>query len=934
MKDTNLDNTDLTGAKLPQNKLLVDTYNLDKVVGKEAFTAIIPQQKDKVIEKAVEQIAEVSVKSGATMSPEQKTTLNTTIKELIREGGAVGEYIKKGLEATPEDTLNKKFPIDPKSITNVADYKDKTNNLMTVLFENKTGDIAAIRNAISANIIADEVTTNLFKEGASRGQDGLTIKQITQQAVTKFAQENPEIKAGLATALDNPEQKPQLINGITETIRDPNNKIIEKTWAGTVRLDSDRIQLKTNISAEDAANRIKTQINDAHGIIAGPDLKRMIAEGKEISLENKKLVGDFSDIDLSGKSLKGADLTKVTSIGNVNLEKTNLTDVKFPENKQLFTETYNLNKAVITDKGAFADIIKQQNDKMIEKAVNAIAEVAAEKSGTTMSPEQKTTLGTNIKELIAERGQVSKYIKESLTITPKDITDKNFPTDPAKITHVADYEGKTSNIMTVLLENRTNSLEATRNAVAADVMADTITQGLFKEGTGRGQDGLTIKQLTQQAATKFTQDNPGVDLNKFLGTPEGDKLLAGITEVIKNNAIEKTMVGALTRNDERIQLKTNIPSEAIVNKITTEMNVACGTIKLNENELTKIQTMAQKVGIKLFGENYTNNEGRKSDVALMKQQLKDTFYQIKVDNKGVDISSMVDQHMDKIVGTKLDRGNFYDTPGTGLAGIYSARDVAPYTAAGKVTGGIQLDHAVVATLGTSIKAAITDVLQPSLIAAQQVQEEIKNTPSQRQDTTIVSQDIATAGVATTTRQEQPIGPAPDPYPLNKKEHEGIETVANTISTNLFGAAAIEEGGARFSDAKIIENTLKNVIHQIKVENEGKDISKVMTPKNAQQIIATLAKELVPEFREGTKEIRDHKNRGTGDIGLDTNQVATGDFKAKLQEKVRTLVDPILTVAKNLEVVQKTVESIANPKIEGRTSVASKDLKQTQGAGRS
>ncbi|WPY00847.1 Pentapeptide repeat-containing protein [Candidatus Trichorickettsia mobilis] len=590
MQNANLKDINLTKVKLPEGKILADTYNLDKAVVTAGAISqeTIQAQQDKVIDKAVIQIARVVTdRHEPAMTDAQKTALNTTIKELVRDGGAVGEYIKKGLEATPEDTLNKKFPIDPKNITHVADYTGKTSNIMTILLENKTSDIATIRNTISANIIADEVTTSLFKEGTGRGQDGLTIKQITQQAVVKFAQDNPEIKTGLATALDNPEQKPQLINGITETIRDPNNKIIEKTWAGTVRMDSDRIQLKTNISVEDAANRIKTQINDTHGVITGPDLKRMIAEGKEISLENKKLVGDFSGIDLSGKSLKLADLTKVTSMDNVNLKETNLTDVKFPENKQLFVETYNFNKTAITDKGAFADIIKQQGDKAIEKVVNAIAEVAGN-AGTPMSTEQKTALNANIKELIRESGAVKKYINESLAATPKDITDKNFPIDPAKITHVADYEGKTSNIMTILLENRTNDLETTRNAVAAQGIADEVTTNLFKEGTGRGKDGLTIKQLTQQATTKFTQDNPGVDLNKFLGTLEGGKLIAEITEVIKNNATEKTMLGAVTRNDERIQLKANIPVETIANKITAEMNVACGTIKLNEEEIKTI----------------------------------------------------------------------------------------------------------------------------------------------------------------------------------------------------------------------------------------------------------------------------------------------------------------------------------------------------------
>ena len=36
---------------------------------------------------------------------------------------------------------------------------------MTVLLENRTGDIETIGNTISANIISDEVTTKLFKEG-------------------------------------------------------------------------------------------------------------------------------------------------------------------------------------------------------------------------------------------------------------------------------------------------------------------------------------------------------------------------------------------------------------------------------------------------------------------------------------------------------------------------------------------------------------------------------------------------------------------------------------------------------------------------------------------------------------------------------------------------------------------------------------------------
>ena len=39
----------------------------------------------------------------------KKTALVTAIKELVCDGGAVGEYVKKALEATPGGVLIKKI---------------------------------------------------------------------------------------------------------------------------------------------------------------------------------------------------------------------------------------------------------------------------------------------------------------------------------------------------------------------------------------------------------------------------------------------------------------------------------------------------------------------------------------------------------------------------------------------------------------------------------------------------------------------------------------------------------------------------------------------------------------------------------------------------------------------------------------------------------
>ncbi len=874
-------------------------------------------------------------------------------------------------------------------------------------------------------------------------------------------------------------------------------------------------------------------VNLSEATIDAATFKSMLNEVKagHISLNGAKIIGDLSGMDLSGLALNGADLSKVTGMQNVNLKDTNITDAKLPESKVL-ADTYNLDKAVVTSiaadnkpitQSAIAagtipqETIQAQQDKFIDKAVEQLSRVIEDRHEPVMTDAQKTALSTNIKGLIRDGGTVGEYIKKGLEATPEDVLNKKFPIDPKSITHVADYAGKTNNLMTILLENKTSDVETIKGVITANYIADNVTKELFKEGGNRGQDGLTIKQITQQAVTKFIQENPEAKtgLIKSLEEP-GQKLMNSISETIINTAVEKTWAGTLRRDEDRIQLKTNIPIAEVANKVKSEMNYVCGSSKFNKQELDNIEAMASKIGTELFDAGYASNPGRVSDVKLIEQQLKDTFYQVKVENKVVDISEMIDQHMDKMVGTKLDRGTFSDTPGTGLAGIYSARDAAPYTAAGKVTGGIQLDHAVVATLETSIKTTIKDALQSSSLATQIPTPEIQGTtpeiqgttPPQKQDISVVSQDlvketpaikiqpqipiadpvqkqesvsqnIATeapalrikpeldgveaiaktigiklfgagytsnggrvndvkliesgleaiitkiegenkeiniskvmteknaeqiietlaeklttqyrdkglqstyAGwisggkqldqakiasnefktsateivktaveplllaaqaqeiknipvsqdVATTTRQEQSIRSAPDPYPLNQKEHEGIETIAKIISTNLFKSEA-EENGARFSDTKIIENALKNVIHQIKIENEGKDISEVMTPKNAQQIIKTLAKELEPEFRKSTEEIVDHKNRSTGDIQLDQDKIVTGDFKTKLQEKIRTLVDPILTTAKNLDVIQEAVKGITNPKIvptEKRPAVTQK-VNQGHGVG--
>ena len=93
-----------------------------------------------------------------------------------------------------------------------------------------------------------------------------------------------------------------------------------------------------------------------------------IQNGK-FSLEGAILVGNLSNIDFSGISLKNADLTKVTSLKDCNFKNINLAEAKLPDNLMLLTDTYNLDKAIPP---LVPKLIKEQQAKLIDKAVDKV----------------------------------------------------------------------------------------------------------------------------------------------------------------------------------------------------------------------------------------------------------------------------------------------------------------------------------------------------------------------------------------------------------------------------------------------------------------------------------------------------------------------------------------------------------------------------------
>ena len=185
LKNVNLDRTNLREAKLPVvTDLLIDTYKLDKAEFSKGIVSekIIARQKIRVVEEIIDRIAE-------KMPQKQKTQLIKAIKELNQDISIIGTYIRETLEVTPNDIITKKFPIKMEELKHVSDYKGKTSSILTIIYENRNNP-EALPVAITANLMADYITAKVFGKGNNRGKDGYMIKQMMQQVVNKFAQEN------------------------------------------------------------------------------------------------------------------------------------------------------------------------------------------------------------------------------------------------------------------------------------------------------------------------------------------------------------------------------------------------------------------------------------------------------------------------------------------------------------------------------------------------------------------------------------------------------------------------------------------------------------------------------------------------------------------------------------------------------------------------
>jgi uncharacterized protein YjbI with pentapeptide repeats len=392
-----------------------------------------------------------------------------------------------------------------------------------------------------------------------------------------------------------------------------------------------------------------------------------------VSLKGAKIVGDLPvGIDLTDVRLVGADLSKVTGMKEANLSGANLRGAILPENKnELLATAHNLKDARLDD-GLLTEKMKTAQEKMV------ISKIVA--NFKDLTPEQKRALETKLQDLYRNDTEAGKEFRKVIEANPADLTNSKLPLDTSKYSHVADYKGKTANMLDLIYQNRKNP-DNIANNITANIIADKVTKELFGEGKNRGQDGIAIRKMVANSVDTIIKANPAITHEAILESDHFKDMVKLIEKDVRA-ATQYTTLGLVTSG---IQLKTGALDEKLTDKVTSYIGDAA---KFTKEELVQMHAIAEGVGKNIYG-------SRAGEVSLIIEGVKDMVYKIKAEHGGADVSALLEKERDKIVGKPAVAGGYlYGSaqPGTGLTAAYqdastSAKD---YTSAGQVTGGIKL----------------------------------------------------------------------------------------------------------------------------------------------------------------------------------------------------------------------------------------------------
>ncbi|MCX4079687.1 pentapeptide repeat-containing protein [Rickettsia rhipicephali] len=434
----------------------------------------------------------------------------------------------------------------------------------------EASDVTKLTSIMPILLDKSESLKKVFRDFVKGDYTGMAKELI---ALTK---DNPEIKKYLnnnreifASILDktlvdipgiNNLDKQELYNVLPSMLNHPNElvKVIEEVEKSNYRGAASAIYnlaQKTNYLEGQLPNIIKAGFSYATAKVKdvfspSQDFKdktideitlrnnlHKIQNGK-FSLEGAILVGNLSNIDFSGVSLKNADLTKVTSFKDCNFKNINLAEAKLPDNLMLLTDTYNLDKAIPP---LVPKLIKEQQAKLIDKAIDKVfLQIQAEGKRNVLS---KQKIAQQVKRLYEENQTIKDYIIEKLNSLPMNMVTNLATPKTNQYKHITNHVNSPLQILNPLYENIANKQNIKSNLLA-NILSEKISQKLFDKGDNRGEDFYMINQMLKPIVSEYSKENPD-NINNFLEPQNLEKLASNIASTL-NSKSKYTGVGTIT----------------------------------------------------------------------------------------------------------------------------------------------------------------------------------------------------------------------------------------------------------------------------------------------------------------------------------------------------------------------------------------------------
>ncbi|ALN41328.1 hypothetical protein ASQ44_04300 [Rickettsia rhipicephali] len=428
----------------------------------------------------------------------------------------------------------------------------KLTSIMPILLDKSESFKKVFRDFIKGDY------TGMVKELIALTKDNPEIK--------KYLNNNREIFASILdkTLVDIPGinnlDKQELYNVLPSMLNHPNElvKVIEEVEKSNYRGAASAIYnlaQKTNYLEGQLPNIIKAGFSYATAKVKdvfspSQDFKdktideitlrnnlHKIQNGK-FSLEGAILVGNLSNIDFSGVSLKNADLTKVTSFKDCNFKNINLAEAKLPDNLMLLTDTYNLDKAIPP---LVPKLIKEQQAKLIDKGIDKVfLQIQAEGKRNVLS---KQKIAQQVKRLYEENQTIKDYIIEKLNSLPMNMVTNLATPKTNQYKHITNHVNSPLQILNPLYENIANKQNIKSNLLA-NILSEKISQKLFDKGDNRGEDFYMINQMLKPIVSEYSKENPD-NINNFLEPQNLEKLASNISSTL-NSKSKYTGVGTIT----------------------------------------------------------------------------------------------------------------------------------------------------------------------------------------------------------------------------------------------------------------------------------------------------------------------------------------------------------------------------------------------------